>query len=654
MYRQQHITIFILLFFALFSLPTAAYSFDKDVADSRWAAVRDTGEEATFLIHLFLTERMPGEYPHKVRKRFREIASRSDALYLLDRLLGPAQKKEHAFAYTLLKEVADQDLSELFEEYFYRTADQDIQNKLFNLMTRKNSLRAFRNARGCINQLFQQGRDDEAIAYLDYIVRFDHPDIRSELITDASSASNIVRAVSYVALRNYPDMEVRSIIDNALSSEFSSAADEAIGNSPSRKRGQQSIDDILREILKTGKRELEKSWLDQNDRKIRRERSEEDSPQQAEAVTAYASDLELAAQYAPHLLLSGPGIIGVDIREDPDYPYTDYIPIDVNNVTTNPEKKININLATAVLYNETTYGPGDVPLGDGALDIIGDAVFRSSANYLDFSPLWDGLFTTVSSGYKTLSLDPTVYFKVFRNASKENSIAVQYWFFYYYNDWLNDHPGDWETITIFLNGSGEPAEVAFSTHYEASRYSWANIELDNATHAKVYISNGGHGSYYQSGNTSYFDTPLGNINDNHMGDKEVLSYVGADYTLIDLQELESTDENWIWFEGRWGDEDSASQGPHLRTDAPTANDWGLANNPPYDPYNMCEPRYQAHIYGDAMNNGPWYWGAGYGLDTPWDSADDCEPIVDSVESAFSWNLFLPALLGATLSAARAR
>jgi hypothetical protein len=282
------------------------------------------------------------------------------------------------------------------------------------------------------------------------------------------------------------------------------------------------------------------------------------------------------------------------------------------------KSRTHLNLENPVLYQGETYGPGNVSLG--TLNHIGDPAFRSPVNYLDFSPAWIDFGLSIEDGYKALTVYPSVYFKVFKDPEKENPIAVQYWFFYYYNDWEEvDHPGDWETITVFLDADAQPVEAIFSTHYEANRYSWIKVETVNETHPKVYVANGGHGSYNRPGDTPY--TPL-KIYDYHEGDREVLSV--SDYFLLDISVQEDTDDSWIRFEGRWGDENTAPNGPYLRTDTPSWLDWSMANHPPYNPDDNCAKRYGANIYGDEDNPGPWLWASGYGLDKPWTSAAACK------------------------------
>lgn len=339
-------------------------------------------------------------------------------------------------------------------------------------------------------------------------------------------------------------------------------------------------------------------------------------------ASASSTDAELAAEFCPRLRLSGPGTIGVNLRDD-NYPYSDYIPFKVNDPATNSSLPIKLYTALPITYNGTDYSAGSsIPLSNGDVESIGDPLTSGAQNYLDFSPLWAGLFPTVESGYKSLTHHPTVYYKVSKDLSRQNPIAIQYWFFYFYNDWTTNHPGDWESVTVFLDYLYQPAEVAFSTHYEANRFSWSNVEKINDTHPVVYISNGGHGSYKESGNTVY---TLSFFTDNHLGEKEILDGWSGGYTLSNIASSEAAEDGWVWFDGRWGDGSHAPRGPRLRTDAPTSSDRNNANNPPYDVLNSCQERLATRIYGKSEYYGPWNWAAGYGLDSPWQTQSSCTP-----------------------------
>ena len=78
---------------------------------------------------------------------------------------------------------------------------------------------------------------------------------------------------------------------------------------------------------------------------------------------------------------------------------------------------------------------------------------------------------------------PTAYARVVTEAGKPGKLALQYWFFYVYNDWNNKHEGDWEMIQLVFDASSPaqaltrpPAEVGYSQHSSAERAAWGDPE----------------------------------------------------------------------------------------------------------------------------------------------------------------------------------
>ena len=66
---------------------------------------------------------------------------------------------------------------------------------------------------------------------------------------------------------------------------------------------------------------------------------------------------------------------------------------------------------------------------------------------------------------------PTVYAHVATEAGVPGRIALQYWFYYVFNDWNNTHEGDWENIQLIFDAvdarqalSREPVSVGYSQH----------------------------------------------------------------------------------------------------------------------------------------------------------------------------------------------
>jgi hypothetical protein len=84
-------------------------------------------------------------------------------------------------------------------------------------------------------------------------------------------------------------------------------------------------------------------------------------------------------------------------------------------------------------------------------------------------------------------------------------VVLQYWYFYYFNDWrsraygVNDHEGDWEQVTIYLVASDDdvrPAWIAFSAHDEQGadlRRRWDDPDLTFVDgHPVVFAGLGSH------------------------------------------------------------------------------------------------------------------------------------------------------------------
>ena len=58
----------------------------------------------------------------------------------------------------------------------------------------------------------------------------------------------------------------------------------------------------------------------------------------------------------------------------------------------------------------------------------------------------------------TADTEPTVYAHVAQEAAYPDRLALQYWFYYPFNDWNNLHEGDWEMIQlVFAASSAEEA-----------------------------------------------------------------------------------------------------------------------------------------------------------------------------------------------------
>jgi hypothetical protein len=86
---------------------------------------------------------------------------------------------------------------------------------------------------------------------------------------------------------------------------------------------------------------------------------------------------------------------------------------------------------------------------------------------------------------------PTVYWRLVRQPST-GRIAIEYWFLYLYNDFLDRHEADWEGVTVFVE-NGTPLGVSYSQHKGRVWSAWPAATPD--THPVVYVAAGSHANY---------------------------------------------------------------------------------------------------------------------------------------------------------------
>lgn len=107
--------------------------------------------------------------------------------------------------------------------------------------------------------------------------------------------------------------------------------------------------------------------------------------------------------------------------------------------------------------------------------------------------------------------DQTVYGRQFTTYEGGTERTVlQYWFFYVYNDWDDDHEGDWEMIQIVFGSNNEPLLITYSIHKGGMTLPWDDPKVSkNGDHPKVYVNLGGHGSWNEPGNHTWYQSFTG-------------------------------------------------------------------------------------------------------------------------------------------------
>jgi hypothetical protein len=101
-------------------------------------------------------------------------------------------------------------------------------------------------------------------------------------------------------------------------------------------------------------------------------------------------------------------------------------------------------------------------------------------------------------------LQPTVYARIAFEPGKPG-LALQYWSFYYFNDWNNKHEGDWEMVELVFNEEtvegalrSAPSFAAYAQHGSGERAEWTTGKIQkDGDHPYVYVSAGSHASYFR-------------------------------------------------------------------------------------------------------------------------------------------------------------
>ena len=149
------------------------------------------------------------------------------------------------------------------------------------------------------------------------------------------------------------------------------------------------------------------------------------------------------------------------------------------------------------------------------------SLYDSSGKLVKAAPTGADLFAAASSDYLDLPGDPlhpgcsyeewakqisagkptTSYAHIVTEPGK---LALQYWFYYPFNDFNNKHESDWEMIQLMFDASTvadalkkDPATVGYSQHSGAERAAWGDSKLEKrGPHPIVYPGKGSHANYF--------------------------------------------------------------------------------------------------------------------------------------------------------------
>jgi len=273
------------------------------------------------------------------------------------------------------------------------------------------------------------------------------------------------------------------------------------------------------------------------------------------AAADVADETALAEKYAP--------VVRLVTQEEECGPGEPYRPLDVDVLFDAPTVALRGPWGGT---DVVAVGPSAGDLAEGLyeyhLDFPGDA--------LDSGCTYERWERRIARGTRS-----TVYAHAASDPGYPGKLALQYWFFYSFNDWNNKHEGDWEMIQLVFDAAtpaaalgADPVEIGYSQHEGAERSGWDEdkLELVEGTHPVVHPAAGSHANYF--GEALY----LGSSAEQGVGcDDTSGPTFDADVVVRAIPSDPAAARKafpWIEFEGRWGELQKAffngPTGPNLK------------------------------------------------------------------------------------------
>ena len=281
------------------------------------------------------------------------------------------------------------------------------------------------------------------------------------------------------------------------------------------------------------------------------------------AVADLADETALAEKFAP--------VVRLVEQEEECGPGEPYEPMDVDALFGDPTVALR--------------GPWNafdlVKIGPTAAAIAGLYEY-----HLDFpgNALDPGCTYEVWARRLTQDSDPAIYAHVASERTAPRKLALQYWFFYPFNDFNNTHEGDWEMIQLVFDADDaadaldeRPSEVGYSSHEGAEKAAWDDdkLEIVGGTHPVVYPAAGSHANKFTEALYLGSSAEAGVGCDDTQGPHRALT---PDVLTIPSDPAAAAAAfPWITFEGRWGELQKAffngPTGPNMKTQWLTPIEW---------------------------------------------------------------------------------
>ncbi len=229
-----------------------------------------------------------------------------------------------------------------------------------------------------------------------------------------------------------------------------------------------------------------------------------------------------------------------------------YFPAPVESVLGNPDVALKITDSPSSATDTI------VKMGPTAEDIAN----LDDRYYLDFpgNPRRPGC--TFETDFKEYAaeqgLKPTTYAHIVVD-EEAHRVVIQYWLWWYFNDWNNLHEGDWEMVQVVFDAdsiegalASEPIRYAYAQHGggELAEPDSAKLHLEDG-HPVIYPAAGSHATHYEQ--ELYLGwgengTGFGCDNARPPGTAEPLVAI-----VVPNDPDPNSEFGWATFGGRWGE-----------------------------------------------------------------------------------------------------
>ena len=296
-----------------------------------------------------------------------------------------------------------------------------------------------------------------------------------------------------------------------------------------------------------------------------------------------AATRQIVKSYAPIVMLGDPQLPPCDKGEEQYGP-----PTTVDVVLGNPRVKlVRTGPGTGKKWTVVTTAPTAADIAgrgdDYFLDLPGDTLNARCTYGRDFARI------------RKAGRAPAVAYAHIARQAGHSGFVVQYWFFYYFNQFNDVHEGDWEGMQIAFDAEtaqqallAGPDRIVVFQHAGGDLADWGDDKVEKkGTHPVVYPAAGSHATFFSSSL--------------YLGNGQGGSGLGCDDTSAPLRRSDvrpvtvpttpaaSSRFAWLTFTGRWGQRESGFNngptGPNTKTQWLQPFDWmeGLRSNTPQLP-----------------------------------------------------------------------